>query len=60
MDRGAWRAIIHSVAELGMTEATEHTHIYSTGNTQSNCTWLSNICINFEQLQLMVKLIISY
>ena len=28
MDRGAWRAIIHSVAELGMTEATEHTHTY--------------------------------
>ena len=28
MDRGAWRAIIHSVTDLGMTEATEHTHTY--------------------------------
>ena len=28
MDRGAWRAIIHSVAELDTTEATEHTHTY--------------------------------
>ena len=28
MDRGAWQAIIRSVAELGMTEATEHTHTY--------------------------------
>ena len=26
MDRAAWRAIVHGVAELDMTEATQHTH----------------------------------
>ena len=25
MDRGAWQAIVHRVAELDQTEATEHT-----------------------------------
>ena len=27
MDRGAWRALVHGVTELDMTEATEHTHV---------------------------------
>ena len=26
MDRGAWQAFVHRVAELDMTEATEHTY----------------------------------
>ena len=28
MDRGAWRAIVHGVSELEMTEATEHARTY--------------------------------
>ena len=27
MDRGTWWATVHEVAELDMTEATEHTHL---------------------------------
>ena len=27
MDRGAWKATIHGVAELDMTEATQHAHM---------------------------------
>ena len=26
MDRGAWHATVHEVAESDMTEATQHTH----------------------------------
>ena len=27
MDRGAWWAVVHGIAELDMTEATEHNNI---------------------------------
>ena len=29
MDRGVWWATVHTVAELDMTEVTEHAHIFS-------------------------------
>ena len=32
MDRGAWRATVHRVAESNMTEATEHTCMHAHGN----------------------------
>ena len=32
MDRGAWWAIVHSVAESGMTEATQHAPTPSTAS----------------------------
>ena len=32
MDRRAWWAIVHRVAESDMTEATEHTHMRAHGN----------------------------
>ena len=28
IDRGAWRATVHGVAELDMTEVTEHTRMH--------------------------------
>ena len=30
MDRGAWRATVHRVAELDMTEVTEHACMHNT------------------------------
>ena len=35
MDRGAWRATFHGVAELVMTEHTTHTHTHTHTHTQS-------------------------
>ena len=29
MDRGAWWSIVHGIAELNMTEVTEHTHTHT-------------------------------
>ena len=29
MDRGSWWATVHGVAELDMTEVTEHTHAHA-------------------------------
>ena len=41
MDRGAWQATVHGIAELGTTEVTEHTHTIAPwwcGNTPQNYT----------------------
>ena len=36
MDRGAWKATFHGVAELVMTEHTTHTHTHTHTHTQSH------------------------
>ena len=35
MDRGAWRATVHRVAELDTTEATEHVHTHTHTHTHT-------------------------
>ena len=37
MDRGAWWSIVHGIAELNMTEVTEHTHTH--GDKRTTFDW---------------------
>ena len=41
MDRGAWRATVHRVAESDTTEATQHTHTHrlGLGKQQVSTSW---------------------
>ena len=45
MDRGAWRAMIHGVAELNTTEITEHTYIILIYTICKNCVLIFKGCL---------------
>ena len=43
MDRGAWRATVHRVAELDTTEATEHVHTHTHTHTHNYSSGTSSV-----------------
>ena len=48
INRGAWQAIVHSITESDMTEATEHTHMYITANLQE-------IILKYERCLYLIR-----